>query len=149
MSRYTLHVGDCREVMATMEPESVDSIVTDPPYGLSFMGKAWDHGVPGVEFWEAAMLEGFRFAGIDLNPEYQEIARARIAHAADLLPQGTPISRGFLESPTLDELAQAQNVKPIADASALFCTWPGEDDDGFESEVDRLRHSVVRKGSHL
>jgi len=31
---------------------------------------------------------------------------------ADLLPQGTPFSRSFWESPTLDELAQAQNVKP-------------------------------------
>jgi len=29
--------------------------VTDPPYGLSFMGKGWDHGVPGVEFWAEAM----------------------------------------------------------------------------------------------
>ena len=37
-----IHVGDCREVMAGMEPESVDAIVTDPPYGLSFMGKDWD-----------------------------------------------------------------------------------------------------------
>lgn len=32
----------------------VDAIVTDPPYGLSFMGKEWDHGVPGVEFWREA-----------------------------------------------------------------------------------------------
>jgi DNA modification methylase len=37
-----LRLGDCREVMATMEPESVDAIVTDPPYGLEFMGKEWD-----------------------------------------------------------------------------------------------------------
>jgi DNA modification methylase len=37
--------------MRTLDPESIDSIVTDPPYGLSFMGKGWDHGVPGVEFW--------------------------------------------------------------------------------------------------
>jgi DNA modification methylase len=37
-----LRLGDCREVMATMEPESVDAIVTDPPYGLEFMGKGWD-----------------------------------------------------------------------------------------------------------
>jgi site-specific DNA-methyltransferase (adenine-specific) len=29
--------------------------VTDPPYGLSFMGKDWDHGVPGVPFWAEAM----------------------------------------------------------------------------------------------
>ncbi|MBW1779360.1 MAG: hypothetical protein JRL30_01350 [Deltaproteobacteria bacterium] len=46
---------DCREGMAEMEAESVDFIVTDPPYGLEFMGKGWDKGVPGVEFWEAAL----------------------------------------------------------------------------------------------
>ena len=34
---------------------AVDSIVTDPPYGLSFMGKAWDHGIPGKEFWVEAL----------------------------------------------------------------------------------------------
>jgi hypothetical protein len=50
----TIH-GDCLDVMATMEPDSIDAIVTDPPYGLSFMGKEWDHGVPGVPFWEAAL----------------------------------------------------------------------------------------------
>jgi DNA modification methylase len=37
-----IHHGDCVEVMAGMEPESVDAIVTDPPYGLEFMGKSWD-----------------------------------------------------------------------------------------------------------
>jgi DNA modification methylase len=52
---FTIHHGDCREVMATLDAESVDAIVCDPPYGLSFMGKGWDHGVPGVEFWAEAM----------------------------------------------------------------------------------------------
>lgn len=52
---FDIRVGDCREVLATMPPESIDSIVTDPPYGLGFMGKGWDHAVPGVEFW-AEML---------------------------------------------------------------------------------------------
>lgn len=37
-----LHLGDCIEVLAALEPASVDSIVTDPPYGLEFMGVAWD-----------------------------------------------------------------------------------------------------------
>jgi DNA modification methylase len=37
-----IHTGDCVEVMSQMEPESVDAIVTDPPYGINFMGKAWD-----------------------------------------------------------------------------------------------------------
>jgi DNA modification methylase len=45
--------GDCLEVMPTLEAESVDAIVTDPPYGLGFMGKHWDHGVPAIEFWQA------------------------------------------------------------------------------------------------
>jgi site-specific DNA-methyltransferase (adenine-specific) len=34
--------GDCIDAMADMEPETVDAVVTDPPYGLGFMGKAWD-----------------------------------------------------------------------------------------------------------
>ena len=40
--RYQLHLGDCLEVMRTMEDNSVDSIVTDAPYGISFMGAAFD-----------------------------------------------------------------------------------------------------------
>lgn len=54
MSFNIIH-GDCREVMASLDAESVDAIVSDPPYGLSFMGKGWDHGVPGVEFWAEAL----------------------------------------------------------------------------------------------
>lgn len=50
-----LYLGDCLDVMAGMEENSISSIVTDPPYGLSFMGRGWDHGVPGVEFWAAAL----------------------------------------------------------------------------------------------
>jgi DNA modification methylase len=52
---FIVHHGDCREVMATLDAESVDAVVCDPPYGLSFMGKGWDHGVPGEEFWTKAL----------------------------------------------------------------------------------------------
>jgi site-specific DNA-methyltransferase (adenine-specific) len=47
----TVHHGDCLDVLRTMADASVDSIVTDPPYGLSFMGKRWDYDVPSVEIW--------------------------------------------------------------------------------------------------
>lgn len=50
-----IYNGDCREVMTQLEPASVDAIVCDPPYGLEFMGKGWDHGVPGAEFWAEAL----------------------------------------------------------------------------------------------
>lgn len=51
----TLVNEDCRVVAAAMPEESIDAIVCDPPYGLGFMGKGWDHGVPGVEFWRLLM----------------------------------------------------------------------------------------------
>ena len=75
--RAALHVGDCLEALREMPSNSVDSVVTDPPYGLSdhkpadvvacltawlageeyrpkkngFMGRAWDSWVPGPEVW--------------------------------------------------------------------------------------------------
>ena len=52
---YQLHLGDCLQVLATLPDNSVDSIVTDPPYGLSFMGKKWDYDVPSVAIWEQCL----------------------------------------------------------------------------------------------
>jgi DNA modification methylase len=50
-SDLTLHLGDCLEVLRTLPDASVDAVVTDPPYGLAFMGKKWDYDVPSVEVW--------------------------------------------------------------------------------------------------
>ena len=55
MSSATLYRGDCLDVLASMEPGSVDAIVCDPPYGLGFMGKKWDALPPG-EDWARACL---------------------------------------------------------------------------------------------
>lgn len=44
-------IGDCLHHLRTMPDCSVDSVVTDPPYGLSFMGKRWDYDVPTAEVW--------------------------------------------------------------------------------------------------
>ena len=51
MSEINLMLGDCLERLRELPDNSVDSIVTDPPYGLSFMGKKWDYDVPSVEIW--------------------------------------------------------------------------------------------------
>ena len=76
----TLHLGDCLEFLRTLDANSVDAVVTDPPYGLSdhkpddivacltawlsgeeykpnkrgFMGRNWDAWVPGPEVWRQA-----------------------------------------------------------------------------------------------
>lgn len=43
--------ADCLNALRTLPDNSVDSVVTDPPYGLSFMGKKWDYDVPSVDIW--------------------------------------------------------------------------------------------------
>jgi site-specific DNA-methyltransferase (adenine-specific) len=50
-------VGDCRESMATLEAESVDAVVCDPPYELGFMGRKWDaSGIAyDLEVWSQAL----------------------------------------------------------------------------------------------
>lgn len=44
--------GDNILSLKKLPDNSVDSVVTDPPYGLSFMNKKWDHQVPSIEFWK-------------------------------------------------------------------------------------------------
>jgi DNA modification methylase len=46
-----LLLGDCLKRMKSIPNDSIDSVVTDPPYGISFMGKKWDYDVPAVEVW--------------------------------------------------------------------------------------------------
>ena len=46
--------GNNLDLLKTLPDNSVDSVVTDPPYGLSFMNKKWDYDVPSVEFWKEA-----------------------------------------------------------------------------------------------
>ena len=48
--------NDNIQALKEIEDNSIDSVVTDPPYGLSFMGKKWDYDVPSKELW----LEVFR-----------------------------------------------------------------------------------------
>jgi site-specific DNA-methyltransferase (adenine-specific) len=48
---HTLHLGDCLDVLRTLPDCSVHAVVTDPPYGLAFMGKRWDYDVPSVAVW--------------------------------------------------------------------------------------------------
>ena len=45
------YCGNSLDILKTFEANSFDSVVTDPPYGLSFMGKKWDYDVPSVEIW--------------------------------------------------------------------------------------------------
>ena len=49
IGKATLYCADCKDVLPLLK--DIDSCVTDPPYGLSFMGKGWDYDVPGQDIW--------------------------------------------------------------------------------------------------
>jgi len=68
-------LADCMDVLPDIPENSIDSIVTDPPYGLSFMGS----GSTG----KACKLESFNFVRIEKDPDYYEIAKARIENKKD------------------------------------------------------------------
>jgi site-specific DNA-methyltransferase (adenine-specific) len=53
--KVNLILGNSLDKLKELEDNSIDSIVTDPPYGLSFMGKKWDYDVPSQEIWEECL----------------------------------------------------------------------------------------------
>lgn len=57
MQPFELHLGDCLESLRKMPDNSVDAIVTDPPYELGFMGKGWDKSgiANNVDMWREAL----------------------------------------------------------------------------------------------
>jgi len=74
---WNLVRGDCLRVMELMPADSVDLVVTDPPYGYSFMGKDWDKAVPSVEIWKECLrvLKPGAFAYIMSAPRQDVLAR--------------------------------------------------------------------------
>ena len=62
LGRHVLHCGDAIETMRGMPENSVDAIVTDPPYGIGFMSKNWDVAVPG-EDWARECLRVLKPGG--------------------------------------------------------------------------------------
>jgi DNA modification methylase len=71
--------SECLAALKEVPDNSVDSLITDPPAGISFMGS----GSTGV----AAIREGFRFVGIEQQQEYFEIASKRIFFEKEKFPK--------------------------------------------------------------
>lgn len=55
----TLHAGDCLEVMQTLDADSIDACVCDPPYGIAFMGRKWD-SLDNIAFRPETWVEVWR-----------------------------------------------------------------------------------------
>lgn len=53
--KYKLKTGDNLQILKNLPDNSIDAVITDPPYGLSFMNKKWDYEVPSVELWKEVL----------------------------------------------------------------------------------------------
>jgi DNA modification methylase len=75
--RATLWHGDCAHIASVIAPESIDAIVTDPPAGISFMGKAWDDDKGGPRRYERLAAAGMcrRACGTPVVPGFASCAR--------------------------------------------------------------------------
>lgn len=63
-----VHLGDCLEVLRTLPDASTDALVTDPPAGIGFMGRAWDGAKGGREKWISWLADIMREAMRALKP---------------------------------------------------------------------------------
>jgi DNA modification methylase len=105
--KYTLFQGDCLDFLVTLETESVDSVVTDPPAGIAFMGADWDQdkvlkpggwalvwALPRTSHWTATAWEN---AGFEV--------RDRIAHCF-----GTGFPKSLNVGKTMDKYLKTGNA---------------------------------------
>lgn len=145
MNDLTLLLGDCLETMKGLPDDSVDAVVTDPPYGLSFMGKSWDHGVPGVEFWREMlriMKPGAHLAAFSGTRTYHRMAVA-IEDAgfqvrdmcAWVYGSGFPKSHDV--SKAIDREAGAER-EVIGKRPFAATTSPNFRDDNWEPDIEAL-----------
>jgi len=55
MAEDVIHCGDCLDWLPTLAAGAATGCVTDPPYGLRFMGREWDGAVPGAAYWREVL----------------------------------------------------------------------------------------------
>jgi DNA modification methylase len=78
--RYKLYNDDCLNVLKNFKEDSIDTIVTDPPYGYKFMGKNWDKALPNIQIWKECLrvLKPGGFAFIMSSPRLDVSSRLGI-----------------------------------------------------------------------
>ena len=105
---FDVHCGDCLDVMAEMEENSVDTIITDPPYGLEFMGKDWDNLTRNL-------MNPASEADQKRKEEYGRSYAGRRSNLPDYYVQTTqPCNHGTIVGPLL----------PCALPSPALSSWP-------------------------
>ncbi|MFA4628612.1 site-specific DNA-methyltransferase [Xanthomonas perforans] len=127
-----IHVGDCLSILPTLAEASVDAIVTDPPYGIGFMGKAWDGA-------DITARHGYRRSMPSADPSATENGAHNSAAAAAGTYDMSPVAMQAFQQFSATWAAEALRVlKPggyllsFAAARTYHRMASGIEDAGFE-----------------
>ena len=150
MMAQVLH-GDCLEVLRGMPDCSVDAVVTDPPYGLSFMGKRWDYDVPAVEVWAECLRVlkpgGHLLAFAGTRTQHRMAVRIEDAgfEIRDMIAwvYGSGFPKSLNVAIAVDEKRKPDTQRELLPDEAKFCAWM-RDQSGLDTETVRRVTGSVR-----
>lgn len=120
-----LYCGDNREVLPELAPHSISAVVTDPPYGLSFMGRDWDHAVPGIPYWQAiaaVMKPGAHLLSFGGDRTMHRVMTAIEDAGLDIRTQlAWLFGSGFPKSRSMREIGRPELGTALKPAMELIC----------------------------
>lgn len=106
--------GDCLSAMKKLPDNCIDTVLTDPPYGLKFMGKNWDYGLPGEVYWRECLRiakPGATLIAFGGSRTYHRLTCAiedagwEIRDCISYFHDGTQQERAFMASLSEEQLA--------------------------------------------
>lgn len=109
--------GDCLKELEKLDSDSIDLIVTDPPYGYNFMGKDWDKAVPSVDVWHQCLrvLKAGAFCMVMSSPRQDVLAQmiVRLQQAGfrtDFTSIYWTYASGFPKAGNISKLASKRGI---------------------------------------
>lgn len=162
VSNIQLFPGDCLAAALFIPDNSIDSIVTDPPYGIKMMGHRWDYDVPRVEIWRECLRVlkpgGYLLAFAGARTHHRMACRIEDAGfeihdmIAWVTAQGMPKHASKLK-PAIEPITVAR--KPAARATPLnidLCRVPSDgaaDDAAYRAKCESVAGLDTPRNSNV
>ena len=154
--------GDSLEILKTLDNNSVDLTLTDPPYGYSFMGKHWDKALPNIEIWKECyrVMKPGAFIFVMSAPRSDVQSRMSIdLENAGFVTSFTPIfwvySSGFPKAYNMGQSAEklmttGKARRPDRDLGNITRNrWSGEQDGTLFTDTGGKIELTTEEGKRL
>jgi hypothetical protein len=124
-TRCRVHPPTGEPVLCLFDEDQQDEVLESILHYVRVVGEAREDPNTGK-------IASIKIADIRILEEHEDAQ-------TDLLPLGTPVPQSFWRSPSMEELAESQDVAPLTALDELIGSWPGEVRDGFEDTIINLR----------